>query len=91
MKIYNISVKGKVQGVWFRKYTQEKATKLGLVGFVMNKNDGSVYIETTGKEEILNDFVNWLKTKGSPLSKVDQVIIEVTEATRQITNFEIRR
>jgi len=91
MKSYNISVKGKVQGVWFRKYTQEKATELGLSGFVMNKNDGSVYIETTGKEEILNDFVNWLKTKGSPLSKVDQVIIEVTEAAHQITCFEIRR
>jgi len=91
MKSYNISVIGKVQGVWFRKYTQEIGTKLGLVGFVMNKNDGSVYIETTGKEEILNDFVNWLKTKGSPLSEVDQVSFEISEPAHQFTGFEIRR
>ena len=89
--MYNISVKGKVQGVWFRKYTQEKATQLGLVGFVMNKNDGSVYIETAGKEEVIKDFVNWLNTEGSPLSKVDQVTFEVSETRRQFTKFEIKR
>jgi len=91
MKSYNISVKGKVQGVWFRKYTQERAIKIGLVGFVMNKNDGSVYIETTGKEEILKGFVNWLKTTGSPLSVVDQVNIEIPKTKHQFTDFEIRR
>jgi len=91
MKSYNISVQGKVQGVWFRKCTQEKATKLGLVGFVMNKNDGSVYIEISGKEVVLNDFINWLKTKGSPLSKVDLVNIEVPETAHKFTTFEVKR
>jgi len=91
MKSYNIYVIGKVQGVWFRKYTQERATKLGLIGFVMNKNDGSVYIETTGKEEALKDFINWLETIGSPLSKVDQVSIEIPKKAHQFTGFKIRR
>lgn len=88
---YTISVKGKVQGVWFRKYTQKKATALGITGFVMNKIDGSVYIETTGKETILNDFINWLETTGSPLSKVDQVIIEVSKKEHNFTGFIIKR
>jgi len=91
MKSYNISVIGKVQKVWFRKYTQERATKLGLIGFVMNKVDGSVYIETTGKEEALKDFINWLETIGSPLSKVDQVSIEIPKKAHQFTGFKIRR
>jgi len=91
MKSYNISVIGKVQKVWFRKYTQERATKLGLIGFVMNKVDGSVYIEATGKEEALKDFINWLETIGSPLSKVDQVSIEIPKKAHQFTGFKIRR
>ena len=39
MKIlhYSILVKGKVQGVWFRKYTYDKAQALGLKGFVKNE------------------------------------------------------
>lgn len=91
MKSYNISVRGKVQGVWFRKYTQEKATQLGLLGFVMNKNDGSVYIETIGKEDDIKKFVNWLNTEGSPLSTVDQVITKVSESKYHFTKFEIKR
>ena len=34
---YKILVKGKVQGVWFRKYTKEKAEVLGLKGYVKNE------------------------------------------------------
>ena len=32
----NIQVKGKVQGVWFRAFTKEKAEELGLTGWVQN-------------------------------------------------------
>lgn len=91
MKHYNISVIGTVHGVWFRKYTQEKAIQLGLVGFVMNKKDGSVYIEISGKEVIIKDFVNWLSTEGSPLSKVEKVITKISETKHLFTSFEIIR
>ena len=42
---YKILVKGRVQGVWFRKYTKDKADSLNLSGFARNELDGSVYIE----------------------------------------------
>jgi acylphosphatase len=48
MHHYQITVSGKVQGVWFRKSTQDKARELGLRGFVRNQPDGSVYIEASG-------------------------------------------
>ncbi len=73
-KHLNIKVIGKVQGVWFRKYTKDQANALQLNGTVQNMPDGSVYIEVESDDEIrLNEFLQWLPT-GSPLSRVDDVV-----------------
>ncbi len=45
---YKIVVKGKVQGVFFRKCTQEAALKIGVNGFVENEPNGDVYLEAEG-------------------------------------------
>lgn len=71
----NIKVIGEVQGVFFRKYTQEKALALGISGIVQNELDGSVFIEAEGFEEQLTEFVEWLK-EGSPKSNVKEVIVK---------------
>lgn len=73
--LYQIIVKGRVQGVWFRKYTFQKAQDLGLKGFVKNDLDGSVYIEAEGDFNQLDKFVDWLY-QGSPMSKVMTVVYE---------------
>ena len=75
---YKIIVKGKVQGVWFRKYTKEKAVSLGIAGFVKNEQERNVYIEAEGTEEILSTFIEWLY-EGSPFSKVSEVLYESGE------------
>ena len=81
-------VKGKVQGVWFRRYTFNKAQSLGLKGFVKNKLNNSVYIEVEGTLEQLNEFVNWLY-HGSPLSYVSSVVFEKDEL-KHYSIFEIK-
>ncbi len=86
---YNITVTGKVQGVWFRKYTHQKARELKLFGFVKNQSDGSVYIEAVGDKKTLYDFIDWLKTEGSPLSQVTEVTYYTTEQTKNYTTFDI--
>ncbi len=58
-KHLNITVQGRVQGVFFRASARAKAIDLGVVGFVKNKSDGSVYIEAEGEEKILEVFLNW--------------------------------
>lgn len=88
---YNITVKGTVQGVWFRKHTQEKAITLSLKGFVMNQSNGAVYIEAVGENEKLDDLILWLKTKGSPNSVVTEVVFDSTEIKHNYTSFEIKR
>jgi acylphosphatase len=88
---YNIKVTGKVQGVWFRKYTKDKADKLGLLGTVQNQPDGSVYIEVEGSSaETFKQFTDWLY-EGSPLSKVADVIVEAGDECLGYKDFEIKR
>jgi len=80
MKIlhYSILVKGKVQGVWFRKYTCDKAQTLGLRGFVKNEVNLHVYIEVEGPKHKLTNLIDWLH-EGSPFSKVSEVIVQSGE------------
>ena len=74
-KHFNIHVSGLVQGGFFRKNTVSRATSLGLHGFVMNLNDGSVYIEAEGNANALEDLVNWCQ-EGPSQSKVENVTFE---------------
>jgi acylphosphatase len=88
-KHYTIIVKGKVQGVYYRASTQEKATELGLNGFVSNLPDGNVYIEAEGEAAILDRFLEWCKV-GPARAKVETV--EVKEETVEgFKKFEIRK
>ena len=86
---YKIKVTGRVQGVWFRKYTQEAAQSFGITGFVENAPDGSVVLEAEGSRENLEQLLDWLWS-GSPLSKVEQVTHHEGERVG-FTDFQIRR
>jgi acylphosphatase len=73
MIAYEIIILGRVQGVFFRKYTCNKAIELNLTGFVKNQLDGSVFVFAEGNEEKMFEFINWCRI-GSPLSKVEKII-----------------
>lgn len=77
-KAISIRVSGKVQGVWFRKYTAEAAERLGIRGWVRNEPDGSVLIHAEAETEQLDAFLSWCHS-GSPLSRVDRVAVEEAE------------
>ncbi len=72
LKHYNITAKGKVQGVWYRKSTQEKANEIGIKGFVKNQSDGSVYIEAEGNENQLKSLLEWC-AEGPEFAMVDTI------------------
>ena len=84
-----IRIKGKVQGVWFRAFTREKATELGVSGWVQNETDGAVYLEANGKKSKLVLFIDKLK-QGTERSVVDDVEVEWTPAGDNWTHFDIR-
>lgn len=61
MEHLDIVVNGKVQGVWFRQSTLDKAVELGINGYTMNLPNGDVYIEAEASEESLNKFIDWCR------------------------------
>uniref|UniRef100_A0A8C0NNM3 Acylphosphatase n=5 Tax=Canidae TaxID=9608 RepID=A0A8C0NNM3_CANLF len=63
---------GKVQGVFFRKYTQAEGKKLGLVGWVQNTDQGTVQGQLQGPVSKVRLMQEWLETKGSPKSHIDR-------------------
>jgi len=73
-KHLNITVSGKVQGVYFRKYTQLEANKLGILGTVKNLDNGSVYIEAEAEENVLEQFVTWCH-QGPEMANVSEVLV----------------
>lgn len=83
-----ITIKGKVQGVFFRKYTQRTALEMGVNGFVKNCSDGSVYAEVTGPRQLVEQFISWCHV-GSPSAVVMEVLVE-EKNTVHFTTFEIR-
>lgn len=72
-KSFNIIVSGKVQGVWFRRATLEKALEFKLTGWVRNIADGSVEIHVEGEERDILLLVDWCRS-GPDLARVSQVI-----------------
>ena len=74
MATVNLIVKGKVQGVFFRVEAKETAEKLGITGWVKNREDGSVEAMAKGSQESIDAFVQWCKT-GSKRASVTDVII----------------
>lgn len=70
----SVIVTGKVQGVFFRKYTSQKAIELGINGWVKNMPDGSVAITATGNETAIRDLILWCH-KGPERAKVEQVMV----------------
>lgn len=71
-----IRVSGRVQGVFFRKSTQQKALELGIKGWVKNEPDGSVLVEIEGIPSSIMEMEKWLK-QGPPAAKVTS--IEITD------------
>lgn len=84
----NITVTGRVQGVFYRASTFEKATHIGIRGFVKNQIDGSVYIEAEGTIDQLEVLIQWCK-QGSAYAHVESLSTEEGQLKR-FKKFEIR-
>jgi acylphosphatase len=70
MRIYTI--KGRVQGVWFRDSTRREALRLSITGYAKNLPNGDVEVLAEGDESALNSLCQWLH-EGPPMAKVSVV------------------
>jgi len=86
---YKFLISGKVQGVWYRKFTSQNAKEAGFRGYVKNLPDGRVEaVANIENQEELKKFLEILK-KGSPYSRVEDIEYFQIEDTN-FDDFEIR-
>ncbi len=83
-----VFVSGKVQGVFFRYSTQEKANALGVKGWVRNRYDGRVEALLEGDEEAVNRLIEWMKV-GPPGAKVTGIEVIDEPYKGEFTDFSI--
>jgi acylphosphatase len=58
----HLLITGRVQGVYFRHHTMEKAVELGLKGWVRNRADGKVEAVFEGAHAQVNEMIHWCQT-----------------------------
>ena len=81
-------IQGRVQGVFFRAWTQERARELGLTGWVRNLPDGSVEWLAQGRREALTELER-LSHRGPPSARVEKVLSEWIEDEADWKDFRI--
>lgn len=80
-----IVVRGRVQGVGFRYSTLQAARRLGVVGWVRNRPDGSVLCEAQGPPDRVDALIEELR-RGPPGARVDAVSITDLEPVHPAEN-----
>jgi acylphosphatase len=85
----HIQIQGRVQGVFFRASSREKAHALGLTGWVRNQPDRQVEIVAEGPRELLEALLAWCRT-GPPLARVKSVKTGWSDSTGEYSSFEVR-
>lgn len=74
-----VVLKGRVQGVWFRAWTQQEAEALGLDGWVRNRADGSVEANFAGPNTAVEQMLS-LCREGPSAARVDDMSVHESAA-----------
>ena len=88
-KSVQVRIEGKVQGVWFRAWTEKQARALALKGWVRNCPDGSVQALFSGPAAAVDQMVAACHV-GPPNAQVTSVTPHPAQAPDQ-DGFQIRR
>ena len=84
-----VTISGRVQGVFYRASTRDKADELGVTGYVKNLANGDVEAVFRADPETVEQMIQWCY-KGSPASAVQSVITQKSEPPEAFHSFEIR-
>ena len=86
----HIFVSGRVQGVFFRIETRNRARRRNITGWVRNTSDGKVETIFEGEKEDVNELIEFCK-RGPSESRITKVDIRWEEHTGEFRDFQIRR
>ena len=87
----HVTVRGAVQGVWYRGSMQEEARRRRVAGWVRNERDGSVVAEVEGEQAAVDALIAWAH-HGPPGARViDVQVAWIPPMGAERTDFAIRR
>jgi acylphosphatase len=88
LKARHILVHGRVQGVGYRYFVQNVASRLGIAGNVRNCEDGTVEIVVEGEARALAAFMKEVE-KGPALARVTQMDVHEIPSGGNFSSFQI--
>ncbi|HEX8307001.1 MAG TPA: acylphosphatase [Allosphingosinicella sp.] len=83
-----VRIHGRVQGVFFRNWTKDKARALEVRGWVRNQTDGSVELAAYGDEAAMEALIAQCRT-GPPAARVDRVEVEEVKGEGPPPGFRV--
>ncbi|HQF36883.1 MAG TPA: polyprenyl diphosphate synthase [Candidatus Dojkabacteria bacterium] len=83
-----ITVTGRVQGVFFRRNSQKKANELKLTGYARNEANGNVFIHIEGNISPIMKFINWASI-GEGKAIVETIQVTWLKPTGVYSSYEI--
>jgi len=83
-----VVISGRVQGVWFRQNTKNKAEQLGVKGWVKNTDDGNVEAVFEGEEDAIGEMIKWCH-HGPKLAKVTNIETTQSDYKKLYKDFRI--
>ena len=82
-----VVVHGRVQGVFFRDSTRQRAREAGVAGWVANRPDGTVEAVLEGEPDAVERLVDFCR-KGPPHAAVEKVDARA-EPPEGLTDFRV--
>jgi len=79
---------GRVQGVFFRDSTRQRAESAGVAGWVANRPDGAVEAVFEGDVEVVDSLVAWMRD-GPRGASVNRIEVD-EEETEGLRGFDVR-
>jgi acylphosphatase len=83
-----LTIKGRVQGVFYRASAREQAARLGLSGEVRNLDSGEVEAVVEGPREQIEAFIAWCR-RGPPSARVENVEVRWGPAQGSFRGFQV--
>lgn len=85
----HLIISGRVQGVFYRKWTKDIAIKLDLSGWVRNLSDGKVEAVFEGEKDKVDKMIKRCK-KGPKIADVIDVEIKWEKYSGDSSNFKVK-
>lgn len=89
MSAKRLLIEGRVQGVGYRYAFSERATALGLAGWVRNRASGAVEASVHGADDAVAAIIAWAH-QGPPAARVTQVAVQDEQDAVPPAPFAIR-